>query len=133
MNKEKIRALLVEPFAEPREVFLEPDDLLSDLQRLVGGYIDCISLTGLSENGKDEQVDCIFNDCGKINGLCLPNRSLTFADLGINDTNKVYDIIYGNMVVVGVDGENWVSINDANIEKFSQRFAVPELFFNIER
>ena len=62
MKKEKnIRVIIVEPIKEPREAYIENE--LHTLQKNVGGYIECISLT--------DGIDLVLNEEGKLIGLMV--------------------------------------------------------------
>ena len=54
------------------------------------------------------------------------NRSLR------DDDNILYDIISGTFLVVGLGDEDFCSLTPAQIEKYSEHFAEPEMFFMLD-
>ena len=110
----KIRILVVEPFKEPYQITIE--HTLKNLQRIVGGYIEILQL--------DHNVDLICNDEGKINGLPL-NRAI------YNNDGEMIDIIAGNFLVVGLEGENFASLDADLMKKYCDKFKNPEQFFRL--
>lgn len=112
----KIKVLAIRPACKPEVV--EIDNELKAFQSFVGGYIQVLY------PWKDE-VGIICNDEGKFCGVEL-NRALR------NDEGKVYDIIAGDFLIAGLDGEDFGSLSDQQIEQYSKRFAVPEQFVNVD-
>ncbi len=98
---EKIKGLLVEPYKLPKEI--EIDNTLEAKQELVGGLIEEVHIHG------DDEVALICNEEGKIYGLPY-NR-----DIG-------YDIIAGPFLIVGIDRDNYKSLNEKQILKYKMRF-----------
>ncbi len=98
---EIIKGLLVEPYKLPKEI--EIDNTLEAKQELVGGLIEEVHIHG------DNEVALICNEEGKIYGLPY-NR-----DIG-------YDIIAGPFLIVGIDRENYKSLNEKQILKYKMRF-----------
>ena len=98
---EKIKGLLVEPYKLPKEI--EIDNTLEAKQELVGGLIEEVHIHG------DDEVALICNEEGKIYKLPY-NR-----DIG-------YDIIAGPFLIVGIDRENYKSLNEKQILKYKMRF-----------
>lgn len=88
---------------------------LESLQQQVGGYIEAIYPF-------EDPVGIVCNEEGKIKGLQL-NRSLR------DDDNNLYDIISGTFLVVGLGNEDFCSLTPEQIEKYSERFKEPEMFF----
>ena len=109
-----MRILFVEPNVEPRTV--EIDGSLASMQSLVGGLIEAVYPF-------NDPVALICNDEGKLIGL-PQNRPLKHPETG-----EVYDVIYGTFFVCSApaDSENFKSLSDEQIEKYSKVFALPKL------
>ena len=87
------------------------------MQEIVGGLIQALYPF-------DDAVALVANDEGKI--LCLPmNRGLR------NENGKLYDIICGTFFICGIEEDSFASLTAEQIQKFSEVFAVPELFVNL--
>ena len=84
------------------------------MQNEVGGYIEAIYPFY-------DPVALICNEEGKINGLPL-NRALR------DEKGKAYDIISGTFMVVGLGEENFSSLSDDLMEKYTDYFKAPERF-----
>ena len=99
--EEKIKCLVVEPVKKPSIQVI--DNTLAAKQELVGGLIEVVHLS--------DTADLICNDEGKLIGL---------------PANRIvgYDVIAGTFLVVGCewDNENFVSLSDENIKKFTEEF-----------
>ena len=104
--------LVVEPGREP--YVKEIDSGLKSLQSEVGGWIEAIYPF-------EEEVALICNEEGKLSDLPL-NRALMDSD------GEIYDIIAGTFLVVGLGEEDFCSLSDEYIKKFSDRFKKPEKF-----
>ncbi len=99
---DKIKVLVVEPMkpCEVREI-----RGLEEMQAIVGGHIQAVYPF------RDE-VALVCNEEGK--HLDLPyNRPLT------NDRGIPYDIICGTFFLAGLGAENFVSLTEEQIHKFS--------------
>lgn len=108
--------LVVEPGRVP--YVKEIDSGLKSLQSEVGGWIEAIYPF-------EEEVALICNEEGKLCGLPL-NRAL------VNEDGEMYDIIAGTFLVVGLGAEDFCSLSDEYIKKFSDRFKTPEKFAEID-
>lgn len=108
--------LVVEPGRAP--YVKEIDSGLKSLQSEVGGWIEAVYPF-------EEEVALICNEEGKLSELHL-NRALR------GDYGGVYDIIAGTFLVVGLGEENFCSLSDEYIKKFSDRFKTPEKFAEID-
>jgi hypothetical protein len=104
---ERIKVLLIEPMEKPRLV--EVEDTLENLQCLVDGDIT-------AAYPWEDPVALVCNDNGIAEGLML-NRVL-----------EDYDIILGSFFICGLDDEKFVSIPDALIPKYIEKFHWPEVF-----
>lgn len=112
---EKIKVVLLEPGKLARET--EIDASLEGMQKVVGGLIEPVYCF-------QEPVCCIVNEEGKITGLDL-NR-------GIYDEKKqLVDIIAGTAFICDCSGENFGSLTDEQLKKYSKQFKYPEKFFKI--
>ena len=99
---DKIKVLVVEPMkpCETREI-----SSLEDMQAIVGGHIQAVYPFG-------DEVALVCNEDGKY--LDLPyNRPLT------NDRGIPYDMICGTFFLAGLGAEDFVSLTEAQINKFS--------------
>lgn len=116
-----IKGLLVKPNEFPFVVEINKNNTLKELQSLVGGYIECLSLH--NEKG---MTDIILNEEGKINGM-LPNRSVSYHQLFGNENPQIADIVFGAFVILNVneDGE-FVSLSEEELQKWGNEFANPE-------
>lgn len=106
MNNEKnlIRILKIEPGKTPYVKEISND--LEGSQAEVQGLIDCIRL--------EDRSIAVINDEGKINGM-EPNRRYR------------NDIICGPFFICGSSEDEFTSLTDEQIEKFSMQFGdIPE-------
>ena len=114
-QNEKMKVVLLEPGKLAREA--EIDGTLEGMQSVVGGLI---------EPGYyfEEPVCVVLNEEGKMIGLDL-NR-------GVYDENKkLIDIIAGTAFICDCSGENFGSLNDEQIKKYTKMFRYPERFFKV--
>ena len=86
----------------------EMEHSLANMQKLVGGLIECIRIA--------PGVDLWCNEEGKINGLPLNLRSP-------QDPVFPNDIIAGDFFLAGHRGAGTTSLSDKNIERFKTIFA----------
>ena len=107
--------LVVEPGYAPYEKSING---LDEMQATVGGLIQAIY-------PYEEQVAIVCNEEGKLNGLPL-NRALIDDESG-----EIYDIVAGTFLVTGLTEDNFGSLNDEQIKKFSERFHHPEAFLQM--
>ena len=115
MKKKTITAILVNPGEEP--VVKEVLDDLEALQKEVGGHIE-------ATYPFEDPVGIIMNEEGKIMDLPL-NRALYTED------GEIYDIIAGGFLIVGLGEYNFVSLTEAQIEKYRKVFERPQRFIRI--
>lgn len=102
---------MIEPHEYPKEHILRND--LKSMQEAVGGLIDFIDF--------EEDVCALINDEGKIIGLDGNRRIMNG------------DIIAGTFYICGNDNEgNLTSLNDEQIERYSQIFYEPQEFIREE-
>ena len=108
-----MNVLLVEPNADPRAI--EIDGSLASMQSLVGGLIEAIYPFS-------DPIALICNDEGKLTGL-PQNRPLKHPETG-----EIYDIVCGPFFLCSAppDSENFESLPDDLIEKYSKVCALPK-------
>ena len=117
MSKEKkITVLVVEP--EKKPYLKEIDNTLESLQSEVGGDIQAIYPF-------EELVGIVCCETAKLDGMPL-NRALR------DENGKVYDIIAGTFLVVGLADDDFGSLNEKHIEQFTEHFKTPEMFVSID-
>lgn len=114
MHREnKITVLVLEPEKKPYVKVI--DNILKSLQHEVDGYIQAIY--------PFDDVAVICGEESKINNKPL-NHSLR------DDTGEIYDIIAGTFLVVGLAEENFGSLSDEQLRKYSKWFEMPEVFIS---
>lgn len=110
-----MKVLMIEPLRPPE--LREINDSLEDMQEIVGGTIQAIYPF-------DDTVAIVCHDMGKL--LEQPmNRALRDED------GQIYDIICGNFFLCGLGEENFASLTEEQVERYTQMFAVPEVFLHI--
>lgn len=114
-TKKTMTVLLVEPGKYPRPVEIGME--LEDLQQAVGGYIQVTYPF-------DEPVGLVMNKEGKLEGQPL-NRALR------DDDGQIYDVVAGQMLVVGLTEESFGSLTPDQMAKFEQQFHQPEVFIQM--
>ena len=116
METKTMRVLAVEPGKRP--VVREIETGLEALQKAVGGLIEAVYPF-------EEPVAIVCNEEGKLLELPL-NRAL------LDENGKVYDVIAGTFLVVGLTEDNFGSLDDALLEQFQTRFRQPETFVYVK-
>ena len=115
-EKEKnIQVVLCEPGKKARVTTIQNN--LASLQKMVGGYIEAVY-------PYEDPVAIVCNEEGKINGMDL-NRALR------DDGGKIYDILAGPFLVVGLGEEDFSSLSKEHQEKYQKLFEHPEMFFRV--
>lgn len=115
MKKDTLTVLVVEPEQPPYVKNI--GDSLHSLQTEVGGSIEAIYPF-------DDPVAIICNEEGKLMGLPL-NRALQ------DENHHVYDVVAGTFLIAGLGAEDFCSLNEKQIEKYSEHFKTPELFLRL--
>ena len=92
----------------------EIEHTLENLQNEVGGSIEAVYPF-------EDKVAIICNDEHKFNGMPM-NRCLRDQD------GEIYDILGGNLLVVGLTEYDFGSLTPEQVEKFSDYFQTPEMF-----
>lgn len=104
-KEERIRILVVEPGKAPETAQIP--NTLEAMQQIVGGLIQPVTL--------DDNICLVCNEEGKLLGM-EGNRRLG------------NDIIVGTFFVAAVDGEEFSSLNEECLSKYSELFAQPQSF-----
>ena len=115
MRTEKMKVLVIEPLKKPYVKEIDSD--LASLQHEVGGYIQAVYPW-------DEPCAIVCDDEAKLKGKEL-NRALR------DENGEIYDAVAGTFLIVGLSEDNFTSLTEEQIQKFSEKFAVPELFIRI--
>lgn len=106
----RITVLVVEPGKEPYTKTISRG--LKTLQNEVTGHIEVIYPF-------DDPVAIILNNDGKYQGLAR-NRGL------YDGKGELCDVIAGTFLVVGVKGEDFVSLSEALTVKYIEKYKIPE-------
>lgn len=109
--------LLIKPNMYPQRVQIGCE--LEDLQKAVGGDIEAVYPF-------EDPVALIMHDEGKIRGKEL-NRALRDED------GDMYDIVAGDMLVVGLGEEDFSSLSPELMKKYEDHFHQPEMFVRMGR
>lgn len=105
--------LLIKPLEHPASI--ELDELtLEYMQSIVGGPIEAVYPF-------DDPVALICNEDGKTLRL-PPNREL------VDSVGTMYDIIHGNILVVGIGEEDFEGLSDELLKKYREYFWVARMF-----
>ena len=111
----KITVVAVKPGKKP--IVKEIENTLKSLQNEVGGYIQVVYPWA-------ELVGLVCDEEAKISGKQL-NRALR------DGNGRIYDIVAGTFLIVGLGDEDFCSLTDEQIKKFSEMFKYPEEFIRI--
>lgn len=109
-----IQVILCEP--RKRACITTITNTLTSLQQIVGGYIEAVYPF-------DDPVAIICNEEGKINGLEL-NRALR------DESGRIFDILAGTFLVVGLGDEDFASLSTEHQEKYHKLFEFSEVFLS---
>ena len=110
--------LLIQPGEKP--ALAEINGTLESMQKIVGGCIQILYPF-------DDPIALVCNEEGKLLGLPL-NRGLR------DGCGQIYDVIAGTFFLCGAppDTDHLDSLPEELVEKYSQKFAAPEVFINID-
>ena len=111
-----MKVIEVRPGKHPEVKEIKGD--LESMQEAVEGYIECVYPWA-------EEVCIVCNEEGKMNGM-TPNRALC------DEEGRIYDIICGPFLVAGLNGTEFRSLTQAEIESYGQQFWHPEFFADIK-
>ena len=92
-----MKILVVRPYESPTVAIVET---LADMQEIVGGYIQVIYPF-------DEPVALVCNEEGRL------------RNLDVNITVPKYGTIFGTFFICGLDGDDFASLSDEKIKRFS--------------
>ncbi len=106
-DMEHIKVLIVEPGQYPRRA--EIANSLPEMKTIVGGYIESV-------HPWEDAALIICNEEGLVNGL--PLNRLVF-ELG--------EPIAGAFFICGVDGDNFVSLSEKQLQHYEKSFHYPEI------
>ena len=107
---EMIRVLRVRP-GDEEPMLIEIQNRLEEFQNMVGGHIEAV------KPFKDS-VYLIVNEEGKLWRLPI-TRLLTSSE----DITDILDALVGCVLIVGEDGEDFGSLTDEQIEKYTKVFS----------
>ena len=96
---------------------MELDGSLESMQKFVAGTIQAVYPFS-------DPVAIVCNDEGKLLGLKY-NRALR------DEQGKIYDILCGPFFLCGLGEENFASLPEELIQKYTQLFQHPELFLRV--
>lgn len=96
---------------------MELDGSLEAMQKFVGGTIQAVYPFS-------DPVAIVCNDEGKLLGLGY-NRALQ------DDSGNVYDILCGPFFICGLGEDNFASLSEKLLQKYTRMFQRPELFLRI--
>lgn len=115
-----LTVLHIQPMRPPRIVTI-PNELKA-MQNLVDGYIE-------EYYPFDDNAVIICNEEGKLNGLRL-NRAI-YSSPDDNGQKQIKEIIAGSFFICAapVDSENYQSLSEEQLEKYSEMFKNPERFY----
>ena len=108
-----MKVLLITPGAVPQ--VREIEHSLKAMQELVDGHIEAIYPF-------DDTVALVCNDEGKLLGLPL-NRAVRDPATG-----QILDIIAGTFFICGLSEDDFASLSDEQIQRYTQMFRHPEAF-----
>lgn len=115
VQRSKLKVLVVEPDKEPYVKEIEPG--YRSLQNEIGGTIQGVYPF-------TDPVSILCNDNGKWMGLPL-NRALR------DEEGKIYDIVAGTFLVVGLTEDDYCSLDVEMLEKYSHMFKNPEMYVQV--
>jgi len=110
-----ISILIIPPGETPYPA--EIPHTLDSLQSIVGGDIEVLYPF-------DDPVGVVCNEHGKLFGQPL-NRALR------DDSGRIYDIIAGMLFIIGLGIDDFESVSDVMLEKYTAIFRCPEKFIKI--
>lgn len=110
-----ITVVMLEPGKAARTA--EIGTSLEDLQQAVGGMIE-------TYYPFEEEVCIVCNDEGKLNGMS-PCRAV------YDPEGRMMDIIFGPCFICDCSGENFGSLSQDQIRRYTEQFRNPEHYFKI--
>lgn len=116
MQNPTITVVLCEPGKAARTA--EVGTSLEALQAVVDGCIEAYYPF-------EEQVCIVCNDEGKLNGMS-PCRAIYGED------KQMIDIIFGPFVICDCSGENFGSLSEEQLARYTEQFKNPERYFRMD-
>lgn len=109
-----MRVLVIPPGKAPE--VREIDGSLRSMQAIVGGLIQAVYPF-------DEPVALVCNEEGKLENLPM-----------CRILEEIHDIVHGTFFLCGAppDSENFTSLTDEQIARFTRRFHYPEVFLPLD-
>ena len=114
-RENKITVLVVEPGKRPYAKEIENE--LHSLQHEVGGHIEAVY-------PYEDMVALICHDEGKFEGMPL-NRALR------DSKGHIYDVVAGTFFITGLSQDDFASLSDDLLQKYTNLFYQPEMFIQI--
>lgn len=115
LKEEKIKVVLCEPGKLAR--ITEITNELSGLQSAVKGSIEAFY-------PYEEMVCIVCNEEGKFNGM-EPSRGIYGED------GKLMDVIFGPFFICDCSGQNFGSLNEEQLKRFSEQYRCPEKIYKV--
>lgn len=107
-----MKVIVVEPGQTPEVKEINPG--CETLQQIVGGYFEVLYPF-------HDSAALICNEEGKLLGLA-PNRAL------YSDDGEVLDVIMGTFIIVDSKTEDFGSLSDEQVGRYTDMFMSPEAF-----
>ena len=112
MSERTLTVVVVEPMKKPE--LREIPNALRAMQEIVGGYIEAVFPF-------PEPVALICNEEGKLRKM-QPNRVLK------DPAGNIRDVIVGTFFIAGLGDEAFVSLDDKQVERYTEMFRRPQVF-----
>ncbi len=111
-----MKILLIEPGHTPRPERIS--DTIESIRKIVGTDFQAVY--------PEDDVALVYNKCGTFLHL-PPNREIPDSD------GDFADIAYGTFFLCGApeDRNHFTSLTDEQLQRYSERFAMPEIFLNL--
>ena len=116
LREDTITVVMLEPGRVARTA--EIGTSLEDLQETVGGFIE-------TYYPFEEEVCIVCNDEGKLNGMS-PCRAV------YDQEGRIMDIVFGPCFICDCSGENFGSLSQDQIRRYTEQFRNPERYFRID-
>ena len=116
VGRDTISVVLVEPGKKARAAHI--DGTLPGMKGIVGGKIEPTS-------PYDEDVCLICNRENKDNAMPY-NRAIYSKD------GEITDIIAGTFFICGYDGEQFISLTDEQLKRYTEMYECPERFMKLD-
>lgn len=110
-----MKILVVEPCKHPE--VRDIDGSLKSMHEIIGSGVH-------ATHPFDDSVDVVTTDMGQLIEQPM-NRVLR------DDDGRVDDVLCGTFLICGVSDEDYISLTDEQIKRYTQLFYVPEVFLYI--